>query len=180
MKRLLKPLKKIGDSVCRLIDSTIVRAHQHAAGAKGGQKNQAMGRSAGGLSTKLHLCSGPSGGADRFFLTAGQEHDVTAAALLTNHLKPGCYVAADKGYDSNEYRLNLLFRNIEPVIPSRINRLYKAPYSLEKYCIRYRIECFFNRLKQNRAFATRYDKLASTFISGTAFLCTILAIKENL
>lgn len=132
----------------------------------------------GGFTTKLHLCSGPSGRADRFLLTAGQEHDVTVAAKLTDHLKPGSYVAADKGYDSSEYRLNLLFRNIEPVIPSRVNRLYKVPYNWEKYSIRYRIECFFNRLKQNRAFATRYDKLASTFISGTAFLCAILAIKE--
>lgn len=98
------------------------------------------------------------------------------AERLTEHLKSGTYVAADKGYDSNKYRLNLLYRDIEPVIPSRSNRIYKAPYNLKKYSIRFRIECCFNRLKQNRAFATRYDKLACAFISGTALLCAILAI----
>lgn len=171
-------LKKIIDEWPRLIDSTTVRAHQHAAGARGGQEKQALGRSAGGFTSKLHLCSGPSGNAERFLLTAGQEHDVTVAKELTGHLKEGCSVAADKGYDSHEYRLELLYRNIEPIIPSRLNRLYRAPYNRDKYKIRSRIECFFNRLKQNRAFATRYDKLACTFLAGTAFLCVILAINE--
>jgi transposase len=174
---LSRRLKKIGNDFDRLIDSTIVRAHQHAAGARGGQENQGIGRSAGGLSSKLHLCTTDSGDADRFSLTAGQEHDIRSASELTSHLPSGASVAADKGYDDNKYRLGLLLRGIEPIIPSRSNRNYKAPYNREKYRVRSRIECFFNRLKQNRAFATRFDKLASTFLSGTAFLCAILAIK---
>ena len=160
-----------------MIDSTIVRAHQHAAGARGGQEKQALGRSAGGFTSKLHLCSDQNGDADRFLLTAGQEHDVVKAEELTNHLESGSSVAADKGYDSSNYRLILLYRNIEPIIPSRSNRIYKAPYDKEKYKVRYRIECFFNRLKQNRGIATRYDKMAHSFLSGVALACAIIAVR---
>jgi transposase len=160
-----------------LIDSTIVRAHQHAAGAVGGQSEQALGRSAGGLSSKLHLRSDSDGNPDVFDLTAGQEHDIIKAFDLTNDLPSGSSVASDKAYDSSDLRLNLLCSNIVPLIPSRDNRIYKPPYDKEKYKIRYRIECFFNRLKQNRAFATRYDKLARSFLSGTAFLCAIICLR---
>ena len=154
-----------------------MRAHQHAAGAKGGQSKQALGRSAGGFTSKLHLCSSGEGNPDRFLLTAGQEHDVTKAVELTEYLPSNSSVAADKGYDSSDFRLILLNNDIEPLIPSRSNRLYKPPYDKEKYKIRYRVECFFNKLKQNRAFATRYDKLALSFLSGTAFLCAMICIQ---
>lgn len=160
-----------------MIDSTIVRAHQHAAGAVGGQSHQAIGRSAGGLSSKLHLRSDSDGNPDIFDLTAGQDHDITKAFELTNDLPDGSSVAADKAYDCSDFRLALLYSNIEPVIPSRDNRLYKHPYDKEKYKIRYRIECFFNKLKQNRAFATRYDKLARSFLSGTALLCAMICLR---
>ena len=162
--------------LCRLIDSTIVRTHQHAAGAIGGQEQQAIGRSAGGLSSKLHLCALQSGSPERFLLSAGQEADISKAEELTEHLNTGDSVAADKGYDSSDYRLNLLKRDIEPVIPSRSNRKYKPPYDREKYRNRSTIERIFNRLKQNRAFATRYDKLARNYLSLTALLCALMCI----
>ena len=163
-----------------LIDSTIIRAHQHAAGAKGGQEKQALGRSAGGFSSKLHMRSDANGNADIFDLSAGNEHDIKKATDLTSDLDNGSSVAADKAYDSSDFRLELLFNEIEPLIPSRKNRLYKPPYDKEKYKIRYRVECCFNRLKQNRAFATRYDKLARTFLSGTAFLCAIISLRDSI
>jgi len=154
-----------------------VRAHQHAAGARRGQSKQALGRSAGGFTTKLHLCSDSVGNADYFLLSGGQDHDVTKAIELTKHLPCNSSVAADKGYDSSDFRINLLKNNIKPLIPSRSNRVYKPPYDRNKYKIRYRIECFFSKLKQNRAFATRYDELAISFLSGTAFLCAMICLR---
>lgn len=124
------------------------------------------------------MCAFENGKVDRFFLTAGQKHDVTQAKLLTEHLSGGSSVVADKGYDSNSFRLNLLNNEIEPVIPSRKNRIYRPPYDKEKYKYRYRIECLFNRLKQNRGFSTRFEKLARSYLGGVAFLCVNLSIEE--
>ena len=59
-----------------MIDSTIVRAHQHSAGAPKKDENQALGRSKGGLSTKIHALVDALGNPLRFFLTPGQVHDL--------------------------------------------------------------------------------------------------------
>lgn len=60
-----------------MIDATIMRAHQHLAGAKGG--DEAIGRSVGGLSTKIHTTCDALGNPTGFFLTAGQAHDLQGA-----------------------------------------------------------------------------------------------------
>ena len=109
-------------------------------------------------------------------VTSGQEHDITKAAELTSHVPKGHFVAADKGYDSSDFRLGLLNRKIEPVIPSRKNRNYKPPYDREKYFSRYNVERTFNRLKQYRAIATRYDKLAANYVSGVSLACAMISI----
>ena len=87
---------------------------------------------------------------------------------------------ADKGYDSSDLRISLLVKDINPQIPSRKNRNYKQPYDKELYKNRSRIERFFARLKQYRGFATRYDKLAQSFLSNTALACAIISISMPL
>jgi transposase len=68
------------------IDSTIVRAHQHAAGAAKKKGEQALGRSQGGLMTKIHACVEGLGQLARFTLTGGQVHDVTQAQVLIEQM----------------------------------------------------------------------------------------------
>ena len=157
-----------------------MRAHQHAAGAQGGQENQAIGRTPGGLTSKLHLCMGAAGNPDFFILSPGQDHDVTKAEEISGHLAAGSTLLADKGYDSSDFRIALLVKNINPQIPSRKNRLYKPPYDQDKYRNRSRIERFFAKLKQYRGFATRYDKLAHSFLSQVALACAIISISTAL
>jgi transposase len=65
-----------------IVDSTIIRAHQHAAGAKKGAEDQALGRSRGGLSTKIHMVVRGLGCPVRFTLTAGQKGDAPQADAL--------------------------------------------------------------------------------------------------
>lgn len=71
---------------------------------------------------------------------------------------------ADKGYDSNAIRDDLERRGADPVIPTKSNRRVQRPVDKAKYALRNRIERFFNRLKHSRRIATRYDKLASSFL----------------
>lgn len=160
-----------------MIDSTSIRAHQHAAGAPRAEGSQGLGRSAGGLTSKLHVCLRENGGPTGFFLSAGNEHDVKHAASLSENITNGSLLLADKGYDSNDFRIELLLRNITPVIPFREGRALYGYYDKEKYKIRYKIECFFGRLKQFRGFATRYDKYARSFLGGVAILCAVIAVK---
>lgn len=71
---------------------------------------------------------------------------------------------ADKGYDSNAIRADLAERGIEAVIPPRSNRKTPIAWDAVLYRDRNRIERMFGRLKINRAIATRYDKLADSFL----------------
>ena len=79
---------------------------------------------------------------------------------------------ADKGYDSDAIRADLIRRGADPVIPTRSNRKIQLTVDKNKYAMRNLIERFFNKLKHSRRVATRYDKLASSFI-GFVQLATI-------
>lgn len=79
---------------------------------------------------------------------------------------------ADKGYDSNAIRDDLERRDANPVIPTKSNRKVQRPVDKPTYALRNRIERFFNRLKHSRRIATRYDKLASSFL-GFVQIATI-------
>ncbi|MDL2259487.1 IS5 family transposase [Deltaproteobacteria bacterium OttesenSCG-928-K17] len=88
------------DTEWLMIDSTIVKVHQHAAGASG-KKNQNIGRSRGGLTSKIHTLCDALGKPLKFVITAGQTNDYTQADALLENAKSQ-YILADKGYDSNQ------------------------------------------------------------------------------
>ena len=81
--------------------------------------------------------------------------------------KPKLFLG-DKGYDSDHIRQSLLMRDILPVIPSKANRKEQIPHNKKAYKERNWVERMFNRLKQFRRIATRYDKTTKSFM---AFLC---------
>jgi transposase len=152
-------------------DSSVVRAHPHAAGAlkrKGGQEAQALGRSRGGFGTKVHLAAADEKTALAVVLTPGQAGDAPRYPELIAGVPEACPVqagAADRSYDSDAIRADLKRRGIEPVIPPRSNRKESIPYDKAKYRRRNKVERLFNRLKQFRRIATRYDKLDETFLA---------------
>ena len=93
----------------------------------------------------------------RFLITAGQAHDITAAADLLEGQKAEA-VLADKAYDSNDLREQIAGMNAEAVIPSKRNRKVFIPHDEAAYKHRNQIERCFGRLKHFRRFATRYDR----------------------
>ncbi len=155
--RVFKALVEDSDNEYAMIDSTIVRAHQHAARAKGSSRNECIGRSRGGLSTKIHaLCDAP-GNPPAFHLTPGQACDLDGADVLLDGIQAGNLIA-DKGYDAIERVIDRLkAAQIRPVIPPKSNR--KAPRDHDKALskARHLIENLFEKLKRYRAMATRYD-----------------------
>jgi len=101
-----------------------------------------------------------------FILTGGEASDYTAADDLMNLPLPKPKgLLADKGYDGNRFRENLLMRGILPVIPPRSNRKAPEHPDYRRYKDRNRVERMFGKLKQQRRIATRYDKTVLSFES---------------
>lgn len=124
-----------------------------------------MGRSRGGLTTKIHTLTDAEGRPLRFILTGGEAHDCTAAADLLDGQTAGG-VIADKAYDTNDLREIIGEAKIEVVIPSKRNRKIHIPHDEKAYKLRNRIERFFNKLKHFRRIATRYDRRAIYFLAS--------------
>ena len=96
----------------------------------------------------------------------------TYEALMREEAPDPAAMLADKGYDSDAIRDDLERRGADPVIPTKSNRKVQRPVDKLTYALRNRIERFFNRLKHSRRIATRYHKLASSFL-GFVQLATI-------
>jgi transposase len=91
-------------------------------------------------------------------LTGGEAHDCPVAQRLISRVKPSKRMLGDKAYDSAELREELDKWGTKPVIPNRCNRKQPFRFSKRFYKLRWRIECAFNRLKDFRRIATRYDR----------------------
>lgn len=137
---------------------------------------QALGRSRGGFSTKIHLATDALGNAIRFILTGGERNDITQAEALIENLFAD-YVLADKGYDSEAFVLKLKASGAEVVIPSRINRNQPRVIDEHLYKERHLIECCIGKLKHFRRVFSRFDKLAKNYLSFVYFASTIIWLR---
>lgn len=182
-QRILDNLQTQADSQGKLdwaihyVDGSIVRAHQHAAGAKGSQAaTEALGRSQGGFSTKVHVRADGQGRPLTFVLTAGQRHETVAFEALMTQVavqRPGRgrpkqrprRLIADKGYSSRKIRAYLRRRGIRQTIPHRSNEHRTGPFSRALYRSRNLVERLINRLKHYRRIATRYEKRADNYLA---------------
>jgi transposase len=99
-------------------------------------------------------------------LTGGEAHDCPVAERLIRRVKPSQQMLGDKAYDSAELREDLHERGTKPVIPNRCNRKQPFTFSKRIYKLRWRIESAFNRLKDFRRIATRYDRLARNYLAS--------------
>lgn len=133
-------LTKDRDNEDVMIDSTIVRANQQAAKSKKKHGSKALGRSRGGLTTKIHLLCDALGNPLKFIITGGEVADCTQALPLLEH-HSAAYVLADKEYDSNEIIDYIQKNGATPVIPPKKNRIEQRYYDKEIYKDRHLIEC---------------------------------------
>jgi transposase len=135
--------------------------------------DEAMGKSRGGLSTKIHAAVDALGNPVRLLLTAGQTSEYTQAEALIEGFEAG-YVLADKGYDSDQFVFAIEKNQAIPVIPSKKNR--KMPRDLDKtlYKERNLVERLFQKLKHFRRIATRYERLARNYQAMLSLVATVI------
>lgn len=156
------------------MDGTVIRAHQCAAGARGGQQGEALGRSRGGFGTKIHLRAEGNGLPVAFVLSGGERHE---AKFLQPLLEIGAVdrpgrprprirprrLVGDKGYSYPSIRKYLHARGIRITIPRRSDQGLNICFDAAIYKERNKIERLVGRLKHFRRIATRYDKRAVNF-----------------
>ena len=124
-----------------------------------------MGRSRGGLTTKIHALVDGNGNAIALKLTEGQAHDGRSAANMLGDLRPGQILLADRAYDSDALRDRLAqqgaWANVKPM-PNRVNIPAFSPFL---YRYRNLVERFFNKIKHFKAIATRFEKHDANYLA---------------
>lgn len=166
------------------VDGTVIRAHQHAAGARGGQQQEALGRSRGGFSTKIHLRAEGSGKPFAFLLSGGERHEAAFFAPLMQLgavRRPGRgrprtrpdKLVGDKGYSYDSIRRDLRRRGVLAVVPRRRNQGKSTHFDRETYRERNLVERLVGRLKRWRRVATRYEKRGWCFEGMVALACIL-------
>ena len=171
---IFKMLVQGPDLEWEFIDGSIVKAHQHSAGAAN-EEEQAIGKSVAGNTTKIHMAVDAYGLPIEFELTGGEVHDCKVAPDFVEKLPASDYIIADKGYDSEELRDIIRSKLSIPVIPRKSNSTIgndDMDWGLYKY--RHLVENVFARLKHFRSIATRYDKLKRNYASMLALACGYL------
>ncbi len=141
---------------------------------KKGDVPRHIGRTKGGLNSKLHAVVNDEGKPVVMTLTAGQVSDHIGAKIMYPHLPKAAVMIGDKGYDSDEYRAALKAKDIEACIPPRSGRNSPATYSKTLYKQRHKVENAFNRLKDWRRIATRYDRCADLFFAAITIAAIVI------
>lgn len=140
-QKLLDDLIAATSGGCHFLDSTHVKVQRSGCNPAGGQSAQAMGRTKGGLNTKLHAVVDARGRPRALLLGPGQEADIARAQEVAERISCRRLIG-DKGYDCDAFRAWLRERAIAPCIPPRSNRLRPEPYAKAAYRKRHLVENF--------------------------------------
>jgi transposase len=176
--KIMSALAEAHDAAVQMIDMSIVRVHQHGA-CINRNRRQSMGRSRGGLTSKIHAVVDTNGLPVRLALTAGEAHDNRLAGRLLSRLKSGTMLLADRGYDADWIRTLAVEKGARANIPPRCNRNEPICFSPYLYRARNLVERFFNRIKHCRRVATRYDKLAANYLAFVQLASIRLWLRVN-
>ena len=142
----------------------------------GNQADQALGRSRGGFSTKIHVTTDGLGYPLRIALTAGQRHDIIKAYDMIVDLDFD-RIIADRSYSAQDFLNQIIASEMEPVIPPKRNVREPQTYDAWLYRERHLIECFIGKIKHFRRVFSRFDKLAKRYLSFLHLASTLIWLR---
>jgi transposase len=181
--RIMDALAAAHDAAVQMIDTSVVRVHQQGS-CIAGNKEQHMGRSRGGRTSKIHGVVDAKGLPMRLGLTPGEAHDNRLYSVLLTGLQPRTMLLADRGYDADWIRALASQQGAWANIPPKRNR--KDPICFSPYLYRDRnlVERFFNKIKQCRRIATRWTSSLPTISPSSnwpasAYGCAFMSPRPN-
>lgn len=137
---------------------------------------QALGRSRGGFSTKIHVLVDALGNPLRFRLTGGQRHDITQAVDLVKGLDFD-YIIADRGYAAQDFVELMTQNGAEAVIPPHPRATVQRDYDAWVYRERHLVECFINKIKHFRRLFSRFEKLDTSHLGFLNFVGVLIWLR---
>jgi transposase len=158
-----------------MVDATITKAQRFASGARGGGEED-LGRSRGGLTTKIHALIDERGRPLCYLLTPGQAADCPRAEVLFDGIAFKRLIG-DRGYDTDAIRAWCAERGIEVVIPSKRNRKVAIPHDRDRYRTRHRIENLFCRVKDYTRIVLRKDKTSRSYAGFVSLAFALINIQ---
>ena len=170
--KILARLARGARGQLRHFDCSHIKVHHHGADPAGGQSEHAIGRTKGGINTKLAAVVDARGHAVALCLAAGERHDLKAILPVVSALR-GKRAVGDKGFDADNFRALLRRHRVRVCIALRRDRRHLPPFHRGYYRYRHHVENFFCRIKKFRRVATRYEKLACTFLSFVQFAAVL-------
>ena len=142
----------------------------------GDQATQALGRSRGGFSTKIHVTVDGLGNPLRLRLTAGQRQDIIEAVALVEDFDFE-HIIADRGYAAQAFYDWIVAQGTTPVIPPHQRAKEARDYDKWLYRERHLVECFINKIKHFRRVFSRFDKLARRFLGFLHFVSSLIWLR---
>lgn len=175
--RMLSVVAVHARGTTRFVDSTHIKLHQDGANPVGGREAQAIGRTKGGLNSKVTAVVDSYGRAVALSLHPGPRNDVRTMDAHVGLLR-GRTLVADKGFDADGLRARIRRIGGTTCIPRRRKCGGPRPFNRRLYRRRHRVENFWARIKRHRRLSTRYEKLAATFLAFIQ-LATVLDWLKN-
>ena len=142
----------------------------------GDQAKQALGRSRGGFTTKIHITVDGLGNPLRLCLTPGQRQDLIKAVELVEGYSFE-HIIADRGYAAQEFYDWITTQGIKPVIPPHQRAKAAREYDKWLYRERHLVECFINKIKHFRRVFSRFDKLARRYLGFLHFVSSLIWLR---
>jgi len=174
--RLFEACSEEPDMEYAMVDAIIVKVHRHGQGAKTGTQSQAIGRSKGGLTTKILALTDALGNLVRFVLLPGHRFDTVGVPPLIDGLSFGA-LNADKAFDSDVIIGDLTQWGAKVVISQPPRQTQKLPIDAEMYKWRHLIENFFAKLKEFKRIAMRADKTDQSFSASIYLAAAVINSK---
>lgn len=171
-RRVLEALRGEADCEWVMVDGTVIRAHQYAAGAKGEPAPRLAGRSRGGFSTKVHLIGDAHGNPVNFVLTPGHSQERKHLGSLFLGQEAGAALG-DRAYDGSPCRVQVTAIGAEAVVPPHPCRKDPVAFDRHLYKARQAIKNLFAKPKQYRSLATRCDKTMRSSSAMAAVACAL-------
>lgn len=176
-KQLFDSMHIEADKEATMIDTTVIRAHACSAGyQKDSGDREALGRSKGGFTTKIHALVDALGNPLKFILSPGQRHDITQAWVLLQNIE-NTMVIADKAYDSNALIEVIEEQKSIAVITPKKKRKVQREYDAYFYKERHLIECLFGKIKHFRRIFSKFDKTADVFMGFLNFVGVLIWLR---